>query len=44
MKLKEKKKKASKKDSEKITKIYWEIKNDPEAMRQARQLLEEVQK
>lgn len=44
MKLKEKKKKASKKEIEEIRKIYWQIKNDPEAMRQARRLIEEVQK
>ena len=38
-----KKKKATKKDLERITKIYLEIKNDPEAMRQARMLIEDVQ-
>jgi len=44
MKLKEmKKKKPTKKDLERITKIYFKIKNDPEAMRQARMLIEDVQ-
>lgn len=43
MKSKERKKKATKKDLERITKIYLEIKNDPEAMRQVRNLLKEVQ-
>ncbi|MDO8509448.1 MAG: hypothetical protein Q7S27_07270 [Nanoarchaeota archaeon] len=44
MKLKEiKKKKATKKDLERITRIYWEIKNDPEAMRQVKELLADTQ-
>ncbi len=36
-------KKATKKDLEKITKIYWEIKKDLEAMRQVKELLIEAQ-
>ena len=43
MKLKEKKKKASKKEIEEIRKIYLEIKKDPEAMRQVKELLIEAQ-
>ena len=43
MKVKYKKKKATKKEIEEIRKIYWEIKNNPESMRQVKELLSEVQ-